>query len=94
MEQIISDFEKFMGTHAQFYREFYVGIATDPKDRLVNGHNIGDAPHIYSVQAMESEIVRAIEKFFLGKGAKGGPGGGDNNTQYVYAYKIASHTIE
>jgi hypothetical protein len=94
MEQIISDFEGFMGKYGQYYHEFYVGVATDPKDRLVRGHNIQGVPHIYSLNAMGADIVRAIEKFFLNKGAKGGPGGGDNNTQYVYAYKIAPHTIE
>jgi hypothetical protein len=27
-------------------------------------------------------------------GAKGGPGGGDNATKAVYAYKIGTHTAE
>ncbi len=95
METIIAEFEKFMGQHGQYYHEFYVGIAADPVDRLTNGHGINEAiPHVYWTQALRTDIVRTIEKYFLGKGVKGGPGGGDDNTCYIYTYKITPQTIE
>jgi|SRR3989344_4072335 len=40
MQTIIAEFDKFMGKHGQYYHEFYVGVATDPNDRLVNGHGV------------------------------------------------------
>ena len=40
MQAIITEFENFMGKHGQYYHEFYVGIAGDPNDRLVNGHGV------------------------------------------------------
>ena len=40
MRAIITEFENFMGKHGQYYHEFYVGIASDPNDRLVNGHGV------------------------------------------------------
>ena len=82
-----------MGKNGTHYHQFYVGIATDPKDRLINGHGINHAiPHIYWDQALGTDTVRAIEKYFLEKGTKGGPGGGDNSTRYIYAYLITPTT--
>lgn len=95
MQEIITEFENFMGKHGQYYHEFYVGIASDPNDRLVNGHGVTiNVPNIYWTAPLYTQIVRAIEKHFLDKGAKGGPGGGDNNTCYIYAYKISPNTRE
>ncbi len=37
MQAVITEFENFMGKHGQYYHEFYVGVAGDPNDRLVNG---------------------------------------------------------
>ncbi|MEI7463676.1 MAG: hypothetical protein WCK03_04765, partial [Candidatus Taylorbacteria bacterium] len=57
------------------------------------GHGIDNTVHcIWSTNPMPSADIRAIEKFFLDKGVKGGPGGGDNNTRYIYAYLISSKT--
>ncbi len=93
MEQIIQAFDQFMNNHGKYYQEFYVGIASNPIDRLTNGHGVDEGiPHIYWDTPLHTEVVRAIEKYFLNQGARGGGGGGDLNTQYVYAYKITSQT--
>lgn len=95
MEQIITEFENFMIKHGTHYHQFYVGIASDPNDRLINGHGIDQTiPNIYWNQALQTSVVRTIEKYFLDKGAKGGPGGGDNNTCYIYTYLITPKTRE
>ncbi len=95
MQQIISEFESFMGKNGTHYHQFYVGIASDPHDRLINGHGINQAiPHIYWKQPLHTDTVRALEKHFIDKGTKGGPGGGDNNTRYIYTYLITPQTRE
>ncbi len=95
MQQIISDFETFMGKHGSHYHQFYVGIASDLNDRLANGHSVDNTiPCIYSTNPIHTDTVRSIERHFLDKGAKGGQGGGDANTQYIYAYLITAQTRE
>jgi len=82
-----------MSQHGQYYHEFYVGIASNPIDRLNNGHGVTvDMPNIYWTEPLQTQVVRAIEKHFIDKGTKGGPGGGDNDTCYIYAYKIHQNT--
>lgn len=93
MQTIINEFEAFMIKHGTYYQQFYVGIATDPNDRLINGHGVDHTvPNLYWNISLDTDIVRAIEKYFLNKGAKGGPGGGDNNTKYIYTYLITPKT--
>ena len=93
-EVLVKDFEEFFAKHGRYYSEFYVGIAADPKDTLFNRHSVNEKRDawIHSNNALLSSTVRDIEQLFLARGAKGGPGGGDSSTRYVYAYKIAPHT--
>jgi hypothetical protein len=94
MEQIIKDFEAFFGKYGKWYSEFYVGIAADPVDTLFNRHGVDKLTDawIHSTTSVTSSAVRATEKLFLSRGARGGPGGGDTATCYIYAYRIAPHT--
>jgi hypothetical protein len=92
-QEIVQAFENFFGQHGRYYSEFYVGIATDPVDRLTKGHGVSQSiPHIYWNSPLHTNVVRQIEDLFLKKGAKGGPGGGDNSTCFIYAYKITPNT--
>lgn len=77
------------------WNEVYVGIAKDPEDRLFNEHKVqkDDGIWIYC-PANSSDCAREVEKYLLAKGAVGGPGGGDDDTIYVYAYKKESYTID
>ena len=95
MRNIITEFEGFMSRNGKSYSQFYVGIAADPIDRLRNGHSVNETiPHIYWNQPVHTDHIRSLEKYFLNKGTQGGPGGGDNNTKYIYAYLITNSTIE
>ncbi|MFA6295171.1 MAG: hypothetical protein WC666_01965 [Candidatus Paceibacterota bacterium] len=95
MQQIINEFESFMGKYGKFYNQFYVGIAKNIFDRLTSGHNIDSSIQcIWSNNPMPTNEIRTIEKYFLDKGASGGQGGGDNNTRYIYAYLIGPKTIQ
>lgn len=73
---------------------WYVGIATDVRQRLFGDHRVEEQSFwIYRQAGSESE-ARATEKELLSaRNFKGAPGGG-YNPRYVYAYKITSTTVE
>lgn len=77
------------------YRDWYCGIASDPRKRLFSDHGVDEKKDawIFSDCGDES-TARACERYFLSKGCKGAEGGGDWQTKYVYAYKITSHSRE
>jgi hypothetical protein len=78
------------------FNTWYVGITADVNQRLFTEHNVPrkNAWFIYR-EAFSADDAREVEKSMIEKyGTKGGPGGGDNNSKYVYAYKITSSTIE
>lgn len=72
---------------------WYVGIASDVRRRLFVDHQVPEKEHWYIFrEAFSAQDARAIEKAFLEWGCDGGPGGGDQSTTWVYAYKKASFT--
>ena len=95
---MITMFEEIRSYIAQCggnYPTWYVGIASDPSDRLFNGHRVnsnGDA-WIYR-DCVSSISARQTEQRLLAQGCKGGGGGGDSSTRFVYAYRINAHTSE
>lgn len=93
-DQIISDFEEHISkSGARYYSEWYVGIAADAKSRLFDDHNVSEKNHWWiHRKATSSSIARAVEKYFLDKGADGGPGGGSDNSVHVYGYKKGKQT--
>ncbi|MDE2079406.1 MAG: hypothetical protein KGI73_03405 [Patescibacteria group bacterium] len=95
-ETIKSDFKAHIQNNGGNYSNWYVGIAADPKARLFNDHSVQEhgGAWIYD-QAMSSDSAREVEDYFINVlGTQGGPGGGDSNTDWVYAYKITSSTRE
>jgi hypothetical protein len=74
------------------YREWYVGTAADPDERLFQGHNVSQegGAWIYRDAGSES-MAKIIEGIFLKKGCKGGCGASDN-PHYVYAYRMTRTT--
>ena len=95
-QQIVSDIVAYMGQWGGAARDWYVGIASDARDCLFARHAVvehGDA-WIYR-QAGTDRDARSVENYFHQTlGTKGGPGGGDASTRYVYAYRITSRTVE
>lgn len=81
----------------QYYKDFYIGITSNIDERLFGYHNVnrhGDW-WIYCDGDTE-EIARLVEKYYLDKGMKGAPGGGDGKgqTKIVYCYEITNKTKE
>jgi len=93
-QTVIADIKSYVANNGGDYSQWYVGIATDPKQRLFNDHAVKEKSAWIYHRCAGADIARAIEKFFLTQGMQGGSGGGDDNSEYVYAYKIGRHTVE
>lgn len=93
-QEIVQDIEQHMSNNGGRGSQWYVGIATNARDRLFQDHNVrekGDA-WIFR-QAQSSQAAREVEKALVERhGTDGGAGGGDSSTDKVYAYKKDSHT--
>jgi len=77
------------------YSHRYVGITANAKQRLFNDHAVDkDSDAWIYHQCTSSNTARAVEDYFLALGMKGGSGGGDDDSDYVYAYKISDHSVE
>lgn len=76
------------------YNDYYVGITKSIDNRLFGDHKVpNNHCWIYRQSASDTD-ARAVEKYFLDKGMNGGAGGGDNESDFVYVYKVASFTNE
>lgn len=93
-QEIYNEIIAYIQRGSGLYRNWYVGIASHPKDRLFNDHNVNEINDlwIYS-DAGSEENARKIEQFIIEQhGTDGGTGGGGYNTRYVYAYKKTAYT--
>lgn len=92
--KIVNEILTYIGS--QNKTGWYVGIATNIKERLFLEHNVaekGEAGWIFATAASEQN-ARDTEKYLLNfYGFKGGVGGG-LCPKCVYAYKITSYTRE
>ena len=94
-EQVLADIKAYIAQSGGGYPSWYAGIASDPKDRLFNGHSVREKGDYWILRTCDSNAdARTVEDALLRLGTKGGPGGGDNATKAVYAYKIGTHTVE
>jgi len=93
VNKIISEIEEHIKKCGGGYSAWYCGIASKPKDRLFEDHNVNEKSGAWIYRdATTDTAARTIEDYFLKKGCKGGDGGGDRQSKYVYAYKITSTT--
>jgi len=92
-QEIISDVKKYISNNSS---SWYIGIASDPKQRLFVDHNVDKKNgHWIFREAKSSTEARDIEIYLIDNlRTKGDSGGGDNTTKYVYAYFITSTTKE
>jgi len=93
-EDIKSDVKDYIRKCGGSYPNWYVGISKDAKHRLFDEHGVDeqDDRWIYS-RAYSSQAARNVESYFVNElGTDGGTGGGDEDADYVYAYKKSAHT--
>lgn len=92
---VTSEINAHIRSRGGSYSAWYVGIASKPRDRLFVDHNVREQGDVWIFRdAGSATAARQIERHFLALGCKGGGGGGDNGTRFVYAYKIRPHTQE
>ena len=94
-EQIIREIDNYICNRGGGYRIWYIGIASKPRDRLFNDHNVDEERDPWIFHNCGTEMsARCVERHFLALGCKGDEGGGDHTTCSAYAYKTNSHTRE
>lgn len=78
------------------YANWYVGIASSPRDRLFTDHSVNEQNDYWIyIQCPDSDIARRVEDYFDNiLGTEGDTGGGNNTTVFVYAHKITNHSRE
>lgn len=92
---IISDIKAYVAKCGGDYSDWYVGIAADPEQRLFNDHGVSKNSGAWIwIRAASADDARAAEKSLLALGMTGGPGGGDEESDCVYGYRITSTTKE
>jgi hypothetical protein len=92
LSAVIVDIDNHIRKGGGGYAAWYCGIAATPRDRLFSDHNVA-AGGWWIVRDCGTEAgARAVERHFHAKGCRGGGGGGDCRTCYVY--KITATTDE
>jgi hypothetical protein len=93
-QEIIDDIKGHIDRSRAPYSSWYVGISKDARDRLFSDHKVNEknAWWIYR-QTSSTQIAREIEDYFVNTlDTDGGPGGGDEDADMVYAYWKENYT--
>ena len=94
-QQIVDAVASYIRTRGGQFSVWYCGIASDPNDCLLNRHNAGAREcHAGYWDCGNDTVARQVEKAFVDAGCKGGGGGGDRTTKYLYVYVITAQTRE
>ena len=89
IEQAIDSLIKNSGEE---YREWYVGLAINPRQQLFNVHHVSEksGTWVYKDAGCET-AAREIEAIFLKKGCKGGTIKKDSS-RHIYVFKMTRNT--
>ena len=71
---------------------FYAGITSDPMQRLFDEHQLPLTQPHKIVRCENHQEARELEKQLHKSGCDGGPGGGDESSEYVYVYLMSPQT--
>jgi hypothetical protein len=93
--KIVTAFCNYAKQEGSGYKNWYCGIASIPKKRLFEEHNVPESESWWIVaNAGNQEDARDTELYLLQLGFDGGTGGGHFPTTHVYAYRKLRTTIE
>jgi hypothetical protein len=92
-QEAYDDIVAHIERHDDNYPNWYCGITSDWSGRLFDEHQVPPKIHPYMArQCYSVDNARAVEKALIKLGCDGAPGGGDENSVYVYAYLKAEMT--
>ena len=93
-DEITADILGYIQRNGGSPSAWYVGITDDAHRRLFQEHYVNNEKGVWIYrQAYSSDSARDVEDHFIYIiGTDGGTGGGNDNSDTVYAYKKASHT--
>ena len=93
-EEIINDLDAYIKDGGGGYLDWYVGTASDARDRLFSDHGVREEGDLWIYrQTSFSGVAREIKDYFVNTlGTDGGTGRGVVLIDMVYAYKKAPHT--
>jgi hypothetical protein len=93
---IIADIKAHIKKCGGSYSDWYVGITGNRDQRLFVEHNVKKKGGAWiSCKASSSDIARAVEKYFIkNHETQGGSDVGDDDSVYVYSYKVTDYTVE
>lgn len=75
-------------------KNWYVGIASDAEKRIFEGHRVNRISGYYIYRtAINAAHARSAEAMLLRHGHDGGPGGGDETSLCVYAFRKDLGTV-
>lgn len=94
LQEFANQFIVFINQRGGDFRNWYVGIASDPDKRLFVEHNVPrNSPNWIYDNASTEANARSVEKFLIETyHTQGDTGGGDATTTWVYAYRVTSQT--
>ena len=92
-QQAYNEIKAYIDKSGEPYRSWYVGIASSPRNRLFEDHNVSEenGRWIYRTCSTDKD-ARAVEEALLKLDCDGDVGGGDESTTAVYAYVKTSNT--
>ncbi len=93
---IVDEIIKYINTcTGKHFSNYYAGISKDPNNRLFTEHNVDEQSGCWIYRkAINIDNARDAEKVLIENGMKGGDGGGDDSSVYVYCYQITNQTKE
>ncbi len=92
-QQAYDEIKAHIDKSGELYRKWYAGIATDPRKRLFEEHNVSEKEAWWAYRRCSTDKdARLVEEKLLKLGCDGDTGGGDESTIAVYAYLKTSNT--
>lgn len=93
-QQVINAINEYVARFTYSKKDWYIGIASNPDDRLFVDHNVDKKNGYWIHVPTDSHLIaRAAEKALLAVGFDGGASGGDDSTTFVYAYARLRGTV-
>jgi hypothetical protein len=95
-DKFVGKFSAYIKKHGGGPKDWYVGITSDPDDRLFKEHKVQiNSPEYIYDNAGTEENASAVKEYLIGSlGTLGFTGSGNQSEIWIYAYKIGSATVQ